>query len=155
MIIPEASDSANYLGVKIANAYISIKEACDIPKLVMNPKENLQIIDVKTVYNLLNFTPEANELVPISGVQITGNNIFAYFYIDKIKEDLGTVDEIKVNIKSPKADSIIFLLRQLKWQKEVGMVVVAKPSVNIELTSAKIETNLVILDLNLGQIIRF
>ena len=143
LIIPESSDSANYLGVYVPKGTILIKEASDIPKLTIKPDEKLKIIDIKTIYNLVPFIPKSNEFIPITKVEIVGSNIYAYFYINKQKEDLAHINVVKVLIKQPKDDSIIFQLRQINWQKESGNVVAAKPSVGVNISEAKLDTNLV------------
>jgi hypothetical protein len=143
LILPESSDSANYLGVKIGGGEILIKEASCLPKLVKHPEDNLLIIEDKSIFNLVPFHPQFNDLISCAEVEIKGTDIFAYFCVDGEKEDLGKIDELGVLINSPKEDSNIFKLKLLKWQKEAGTVVVAKPSVKIQLNNANITTNMV------------
>ncbi len=87
LILPESSDSANYLGVKVGSGDILIKEASCLPKLVKHPEDDLLIIEDKTIFNLVPFHPQFNDLISCAEVEIKGKDIFAYFCIDGEKED--------------------------------------------------------------------
>ena len=109
LIVPEGSYSPNYLCVIIENLDIAIKEQIDLPKLITSIKENLQIIDNKIVYNSKPFYPDLFYHSPFLTLEIVGLNLTGYFYINKIKEDFAKIMRIKVNIRSPKVESKIYL----------------------------------------------
>ena len=75
-------------------------------------------------------------------MEIVGLNLTGYFYINKIKEDFAKIMRIKVNIRSPKVESKIYLLRKLLWQNNSNIIVSAKPCLNLNITGAEIKTNL-------------
>lgn len=142
LIIPEGSDSANYLGVNLSNVEIKIKDSNDLPKLITSFKEKLKIIDNKTVFNTKPFNPENFDYVPFSKVEIVGLYLNAYFYINKIKEELCSITRLKMTICSPKIESKVFLLRKSIWQNNYNLIVSANPSLKFAITGGEIQTNL-------------
>ena len=139
IIIPEDSQSANYLCLNVNSIQVKIKKADLNPKIFISPNKekdsNPLIIDIKTIYNIHSIESQINEYIPHTLIFINGKKINGFFCINKKKEKLAEINEINLIVKQPSNDHEITLMRKKLWKKanNNSSVVTYKPSLNINL----------------------
>ena len=139
IIVPEDSQSANYLCLNVNYVQVKIKKADLNPKIFISPNKekdpNPLIIDNKTIYNIQSIESQINEYIPHSLIFIIGKSINGFFCINKKKEKLAEINEINLIVKQPVNDHEITLMRKILWKKanNNSAVVTYKPSLNINL----------------------
>jgi hypothetical protein len=139
IIVPEDSQSANYLCLNVNNIQVKLKKADLNPKIFISPNKekdpNPLIIDIKTIYNIQSIESQINEYIPHTLIFINGKKINGFFCINKKKEKLAEINEINLIVKQPSNDHEITLMRKKLWKKanNNSSVVTYKPSLNINL----------------------
>ena len=139
IIVPEDSQSANYLCLNVNNIQVKLKKADLNPKIFISPNKekdpNPLIIDIKTIYNIQSIESQINEYIPHTLIFINGKSINGFFCINKKKEKLAEINEINLIVKQPANDHEITLMRKILWKQanNNSSVVTYKPSLNINL----------------------
>ena len=137
IIIPEDSQSANYLCLNAEKIQVKIKKIDLSPRIIISHNKdndpNPLIIDEKTIYNIHSI--ETLESIPHTLVDVIGKTINGFFCINKKKEKLADIEQINITINQPANDHEITLMRKKLWKEQHNNseIVTYKPSLNISL----------------------
>jgi hypothetical protein len=141
IILPESSNSANFLRIDANKAYIIFNQSLETPKVLIKPNKKVHIIDKK---NLFHIKPQLTEdLIPHTYLEIFGNELDLNFFINEIWDPLGKVTNLGVFVRSPKSDNNVAQIRRAEWNKKFKSTILYKPSLTLEINNGNINTNLV------------
>ena len=142
IIVPESSNSSNFIQINVEEAYIFLNESFRKPKIIIKPQNKIHIIDKKMIFNLK--SQEAENLIPHTYLEIYGIDINAFFYINQEIDNLADISNLNIYVLSPKNDNQITQVTKYNWMKNTDDILIYKPSVSIEIKSGTLETNMVI-----------
>ena len=136
LIIPEGSSSANYICIKAEKGRVLINKIDKSPKIILSPNKNEhpKIIDVKTIYNIFSIQTKEKEYIQHTKVLITAYNIKGFLCVNKKKNFLASIDQIRVLVTVPANDHELTMMRKILWKKKykTNDTVIVKPSVSIQ-----------------------
>ena len=135
VIIPEDSQSANYICANIDSGLIQIRRKDINPKIALSQNKSEpppMIIDVKTLFNVSTYQTKEDEYIPHTEVMFKGNDLNGFFCIQQVKHFLFEAKEINALIKAPSQDKELSLMRKKIWSETMKKKIVTyKPSVSI------------------------
>ena len=135
LIIPEDSQSANYICANIDSGLIQIRRKDINPKIALSQDKTEpppMIIDLKTLFNVSTYQTKEDEYIPHTEVIIKGNDLNGFFCIQQVKHFLFEANEINALIKAPSQDKELSLMRKKIWSEKMNKKIVTyKPSVSI------------------------
>jgi hypothetical protein len=148
IVLPESSNSANFILINAREAIIFFGKSNEIPKLIVQPSEKVHIIENKNIFNIKPVVPkpqpETSQTIPHAVINIDAKNLEMIFNIDDQQDKFAKIDDLRLVIKSPKGEDNATQLRKIDWVKEFGAkVVTCKPSLAIRISDGKIETQMV------------
>ena len=145
LLLPESSQSANFLAVSFKDGAVYFQKSNEAPKIICQPAK-LFIIDKKAAFNLKSIMVDEHELVPHTRIEIMASDVAMYFYIDQEVDSFMKVKKLGLTMKTPKNESIVMMLRKEIWKKKYQSNVVSyKPSLAVDIGGGEISTTMVIL----------
>ncbi len=136
LVIPEGSLSANYICIKAEKGRVLINKIDKSPKIILSPNKNEhpKIIDVKTIYNIFSIQTKEKEYIQHTKVLITAYNLKGFLCVNKKKNFLASIEQIRVLVTVPANDHELTMMRKILWKKEykTNDTVIVKPNVSIQ-----------------------
>lgn len=135
IIVPEDSQSANYLCLNISNGTIDVRRKDINPKIALSQSQSdkqPQIIDIKTIFITKTYQTPDEEFIPHTEAKIHAKKLKGFFCINKVKTFFCDIDELNVLFQAPSQDKELSLMRKRLWKEKFNCdVVTYKPHVDV------------------------